>query len=104
MLSKDFRKLKQQVKEVLEANGYQCSASVHNIDSKVTAFANLRGARVAWIKSSMFLFEPGKATFQIPCVEIREFHRCGAGEIEIALEGRNAVCIRGAVTKKEEKR
>jgi hypothetical protein len=97
MFSKeDFKDFKKTVTAVLENCNFHCSVRIHNIDSVVSAFAVLHGAKVSWGRTYMAVFTPAEATFHIPFVEIREFHRCGDNQIEIVLEGRNLVSIRKA--------
>ena len=97
MTGADLKKLKRSVKAVLKNNNYQCSISIQNIDTNVTAFANMRGAKVSWRKSEMVVFFFSEITFQIPYVYVREFYEYNGDQIEIVLEGRNLVSIREAL-------
>ena len=90
------KELKQLVKEALKNNDYQCSVSIADIDSNVTAFANLRGAKVSWEKTNMIIFVPGEITFEIPYARILRSHRNSDKQLELVLEKRSLVSIREA--------
>jgi len=94
MTKKLLTEFKKQIKEVLAENKNQCSICIQNIDTGLLAYTNLHGVKVSWDTIMVTLFVPGEATFQIPFIYIKEFHKHTDEQIEIFLEGRLLVSIR----------
>ena len=95
----DKKALKNAVTAVLKQNGFECSVCVQNIDTGITAFSNLCGAKVSWGKDSMTLFVRHETTFRIPYLEMLEIQSltyAGIKHLEIMLAGRNLLSIREA--------